>query len=200
MTVTLVTALLFSSMYGVGAAIAIGVIAYRSCWARAFRLTSPRPHSPWESAPVRSSIWFNSERFKKLFPGLKYEAPYLTFWAVGMGVYIAGGMAYELLLSAPERCVRRMASTSTSPEPAQRAGRKRTPYYTYIVPIVPGAHDHDLQVARFIPTFMSQHRARTGADLAGSHASGPRQSVQQDILPTPFPISPRSPRCGRSAA
>jgi len=60
MVITLVTAVLFTSMYGVGAAIAIGVIALPIMMSQGIRRASPRRSSRWGSAPARSSIWCSS--------------------------------------------------------------------------------------------------------------------------------------------
>jgi len=135
MTVTLVTALLFSSMYGVGAAIAIGVIAIPIMLGQGI---PPYVAAPAFTMGIGAGTFVNLVQFgtfQKLFPGLKYEAPYLTYWAVGMGVYILAAWLLEAFYLG-NGGVRRMASVDvagTSEAPV----RKRTPYYTYIVPIVP---------------------------------------------------------------
>jgi Gnt-I system high-affinity gluconate transporter len=73
--------------------------------------------------------------FQKLFPGIKYEAPHLTYWAAGMCVYI---LAAWLLAAFYLRDggLRRMASIDIA-DAGEAPARKRTPYYTYIVPIIP---------------------------------------------------------------
>jgi Gnt-I system high-affinity gluconate transporter len=135
MIVTLVTALLFSSMYGVGAAIAIGVIAIPIMLGQGI---PPYVAAPAFTMGIGAGTFVNLVQFgtfQKLFPGLKYEAPYLTYWAVGMGVYILAAWLLEAVYIG-NGGVRRMASVDiagTSEAPV----RKRTPYYTYIVPIVP---------------------------------------------------------------
>jgi Gnt-I system high-affinity gluconate transporter len=135
MIVTLVTALLFSSMYGVGAAIAIGVIAIPIMLGQGI---PPYVAAPAFTMGIGAGTFVNLVQFgtfQKLFPGLKYEAPYLTYWAVGMGVYILAAWLLEAVYLG-NGGVRRMASVDiagTSEAPV----RKRTPYYTYIVPIVP---------------------------------------------------------------
>jgi Gnt-I system high-affinity gluconate transporter len=135
MIVTLVTALLFSSMYGVGAAIAIGVIAIPIMLGQGI---PPYVAAPAFTMGIGAGTFVNLVQFgtfQKLFPGLKYEAPYLTYWAVGMGVYILAAWLLEAFYLG-NGGVRRMASVDvagTSEAPV----RKRTPYYTYIVPIVP---------------------------------------------------------------
>src|SRR5436305_4092381 len=134
MIVTLVTALLFTSMYGVGAAIAIGVIALPIMMGQGI---PPHVAAPAFTMGIGAGTFVNLVQFgtfQKLFPGLKYEAPYLTYWAVGMCVYI---LAAWLLAAFYLRSggLRRMASVDIAGESA--SVRKRTPYYTYIVPIFP---------------------------------------------------------------
>ena len=88
MIITLVTALLFSSMYGVGAAIAIGVIALPIMMGQGI---PPHVAAPAFTMGIGAGTFVNLVQFgtfQKLFPGIKYEAPHLTYWAVGMCVYI----------------------------------------------------------------------------------------------------------------
>src|SRR6476646_6461328 len=88
MTINLVTALLFTSMYGVGAAIAIGVIALPIMLSQGI---PPRVAAPVFTMGVGAGAFVNLVQFgtfEKLFPGIKYEAPHLTYWVVGMCVYI----------------------------------------------------------------------------------------------------------------
>src|ERR1700709_326690 len=88
MTVTLVTALLFTSMYGVGAAIAIGVIALPIMMSQGI---PPYVAAPAFTMGIGAGTFLNLVQFgtfQKLFPGLKYEAPYLTYWMTGTAVYI----------------------------------------------------------------------------------------------------------------
>ena len=75
-------------MYGVGAAIAIGVIALPIMMSQGI---PPRVAAPAFTMGVGAGTFVNLVQFgtfKKLFPGIKYEAPWLTYWIVGMGVYI----------------------------------------------------------------------------------------------------------------
>src|SRR6266849_7662449 len=86
MTVTLVTALLFTSMYGVGAAIAIGIIALPIMLGQGI---PPSIAAPAFTMGIGAGTFINIVQFgtfQKLFPGLKYEAPYLTYWIAGMCV------------------------------------------------------------------------------------------------------------------
>src|SRR3954452_1963049 len=132
MTITLVTALLFPSMYGVGAAIAIGVIALPIMLGQGI---PPYIAAPAFTMGIGAGTFINLVQFgtfQKLFPGIKYEAPYLTYWAVGMCVYI---LAAWLLAAFNLRNggVRKMAAIDLA-EAGEAPVRKRTPYYTYIVP------------------------------------------------------------------
>src|SRR3954454_6856307 len=135
MTITLVTALLFTSMYGVGAAIAIGVIALPIMMSQGI---PPYVAAPVFTMGIGAGTFINLVQFgtfQKLFPGLKYEAPYLTYWATGMCVYILAAwlLAFFYLRNTGAR---RLASVDVAAEGAPPV-RKRTPYYTYIVPIFP---------------------------------------------------------------
>src|SRR4030088_2814648 len=88
MIITLVTALLFTSMYGVGAAIAIGVIALPIMLSQGI---PPHVAAPAFTMGIGAGTFVTLVQFgtfQKLFSGLKYEAPYLTYWMIGMTVYI----------------------------------------------------------------------------------------------------------------
>src|ERR1700710_575099 len=88
MTITLVTALLFTSMYGVGAAIAIGVIALPIMMSQGI---PPYVAAPVFTMGIGAGTFINLVQFgtfQKLFPAIKYEGSYLTYWVVGMCVYI----------------------------------------------------------------------------------------------------------------
>jgi Gnt-I system high-affinity gluconate transporter len=132
MTINLVTALLFTSMYGVGAAIAIGVIALPIMLSQGI---PARVAAPVFTMGVGAGAFVNLVQFgtfEKLFPGIKYEAPWLTYWVIGMGVYIL--IAWLMIWINLRRLgVRHAASVDT----AAPAARKRTPYYTYLVPMFP---------------------------------------------------------------
>jgi H+/gluconate symporter-like permease len=132
MTVNLVTALLFTSMYGVGAAIAIGVIALPIMLSQGI---PARVAAPVFSMGVGAGAFVNLVQFgtlEKLFPGIKYEAPWLSYYFIGMAVYVL--IAWLMIwINLRKLGVRHAASVDT----AAAAPRKRTPYYTYIVPIFP---------------------------------------------------------------
>ena len=132
MTVNLVTALLFTSMYGVGAAIAIGVIALPIMMSQGI---PPRVAAPVFTMGVGAGAFVNLVQFgtfEKLFPGIKYEAPWLTYFFIGMVVYIL--IAWLMIwINLRKLGVRHAASVDTAAPPP----RKRTPYFTYLVPIFP---------------------------------------------------------------
>lgn len=134
MTVTLVTALLFTSMYGVGAAIAIGVIAIPIMLSQG---VPPQVAAPSFTMGIGAGCFVNLVQFgtmKPLFPGIEYAAPWLNVWAVGMVVYIL--CAWAMVNFHMRRSgVRHSATVDLSAMESTR--RKRTPYYTYVVPLVP---------------------------------------------------------------
>ena len=132
MTINLVTALLFTSMYGVGAAIAIGVIALPIMLSQGI---PARVAAPVFTMGVGAGAFVNLVQFgtfAKLFPGIKYEAPWLTYFFVGMAVYIL--IAWLMIwINLRKLGVRHAASVDT----AAPVPRQRTPYYTYLVPVFP---------------------------------------------------------------
>jgi len=131
--INLVTALLFTSMYGVGAAIAIGVIALPIMMSQGI---PARVAAPTFSMAIGAGAFVNIVQFgtfEKLFPGIKYEAPWLTYWIVAMGVYMLCAWTM-IFLNLRILGLRKLASVDLSAGPVPR---KRTPYYTYLVPIFP---------------------------------------------------------------
>jgi len=133
MIVTVVTALLFTSMYGVGAAIAIGVIALPIMMSQGIppRLAAPAFTMGIGAGTMVNLVQFGT--FQKLFPGIEYGGPHLTYWAVGGCVYVL--CAWLMTAIVLKRTgVRQMASVDAA---GGAPVRRRTPYYTYIVPIFP---------------------------------------------------------------
>ena len=135
MTITLVTALLFTSMYGVGAAIAIGVIALPIMLSQGIpaKVAAPAFTMGIGAGTMVNLVQFGA--FQKLFPGIAYEAPYLTMWAIGGGVYVLCAWAMEYLYIG--RLGARRASSVNVADVETVPVRRRTPYYTYIVPVFP---------------------------------------------------------------
>jgi Gnt-I system high-affinity gluconate transporter len=70
--------------------------------------------------------------FQKLFPGIVYGGKDLTYWAIGGCVYVLCAWLMTAIM-LKRLGTRKMASVDVNPAPV----RKRTPYYTYIVPIFP---------------------------------------------------------------
>ena len=179
MTITLVTALLFTSMYGVGAAIAIGIIALPIMLGQGI---PPYVAAPAFTMGIGAGTFINLVQFgtfQKLFPGLKYEAPYLTYWIAAMCVYILAAWLLEFIYLR-NGGVRRLASVDVA-DAANPSVRKRTPYYTYIVPIFPVLMIMILKW-EIIPTFLVSivlALVLTGRDRT---LPGQRQSLQQDVL------------------
>ncbi len=135
MTITLTTALLFTSMYGVGAAIAIGVIALPIMLSQGI---PPRVAAPAFTMGIGAGTMVNLVQFgtfQKLFPGIRYEAPWLVMWAIGGAVYVMCAWALEWVHIG--RLGARRASAIDTTGGAGPAFRKRTPYYTYVVPLLP---------------------------------------------------------------
>ena len=147
-TVNLVTALLFTSMYGVGAAIAIGVIALPIMMSQGI---PARVAAPVFTMGVGAGAFVNLVQFgtfEKLFPGIRYEAPWLGYWWLGLVVYVA--CAWLMIwIHLRHRGVRHAAAVDM----AAPAPRKRTAYYTYIVPLFPVAMIM-LFKWQIIPTFL----------------------------------------------
>ena len=135
MTVTLVTALLFTSMYGVGAAIAIGVIALPIMLSQGIpaKVAAPAFTMGIGAGTMVNLVQFGT--FQKLFPGITYEAPYLTMWAIGGGIYVLCAWLMEYVYIG--RLGARRASSVNVADVETVLVRRRTPYYTYIVPIFP---------------------------------------------------------------
>jgi len=122
-------------MYGVGAAIAIGIIALPIMLGQGI---PPYIAAPAFTMGIGAGTFINLVQFgtfQKLFPGLKYEAPYLTYWITAMCVYILAAWLLEFIYLR-NGGARRLASVDVA-YTGEPVVRKRTPYYTYIVPIFP---------------------------------------------------------------
>lgn len=129
-----VIALLFTSLYGVGAAIALGVIALPILQSQGI---PARVATPIYTMAIGAGCFVNLVQFNILssfFPGVKFEAPYLTFWAICMVIYML--VTWIMIGTYVARIgVRRMASIDVAAP--NSVVRKRVPYYTYIAPIFP---------------------------------------------------------------
>ncbi len=142
MVINLVTALLFTSMYGVGAAIAIGVIALPIMMSQGI---PARVAAPTFSMAIGAGAFVNLVQFgtfEKLFPGIKYEAPWLTYWMVGVCVYIA--IAWLMIYLNLRKLGVRRAPASIQPRPDKHLASARLTTPTSCR--VSGADDHGAQV------------------------------------------------------
>ena len=134
MIINLVTALLFTGMFGVGAAIAVGVVAIPIMLNQGI---PARVAAPAFTMGVGAGMFVNPTlfgQFKPFFPGIVYEMPWQQVWMTGLMIYV---LCAWLMIYLTLRVfgVRKLASVDTAA--MAQAPRKRTPYYTYIVPIVP---------------------------------------------------------------
>lgn len=134
MVINLVTALLFTGMFGVGAAIAVGVVAIPIMLNQGI---PARVAAPAFTMGVGAGLFVNPTlfaQFKPFFPGIVYEMPWQQVWMLGLAVYV---LCAWLMIYFNLRVfgVRKLASVDTAV--TGQAPRKRTPYYTYIIPLVP---------------------------------------------------------------
>ena len=135
MVVSIVTALLFTSMYGVGAAISIGVIALPIMMSMGI--------PPWVAAPAFTMAigagcfvnLVNFNIFKPLFPGVVYEGAYLKFYFAGFLVYLAAACAMSFV-NLKLLGTRKYSAVSVAPPAAKR---EPIPWYAYIAPAIPVA-------------------------------------------------------------
>ena len=148
MVISAVIALLFTSMYGVGAAIAIGVIALPIMMSQGI---PPVVAAPAFTMAIGAGTFVNLVNFgimRNVFPGIVYGGTALIYWIIGGIVYLM--FAWLLVIMNMRRTgVRHSSGVETS----ATAARSRTPLYTFIVPIVPV-----LMIAvvkwEIIPTFL----------------------------------------------
>jgi Gnt-I system high-affinity gluconate transporter len=133
MVVSVVTGLLFTSLYGVGAAISIGVIALPIMMSMGI--------PPWVAAPAFTMaigagnfinlVEFNI--FKPMFPGISYDQPYLTFYITGFAVYILAACAMSFV-NLRMMGTRKYSAVSVTPPVS---ARQSIPWYAYIAPAIP---------------------------------------------------------------
>jgi len=134
MVINLVTALLFTGMFGVGAAIAVGVVAIPIMLNQGI---PARVAAPTFTMGVGAGMFVNPTlfgQFKPFFPGIVYEMPWQQVWMTGLVLYVLCAWLM-IFLTLRVFGVRKLASVDTAAMP--HTPRKRTPYYTYLVPIVP---------------------------------------------------------------
>src|SRR5467141_878964 len=91
--VSIITALLFTSIYGVGAAISIGVIAIPIMLSLGI---PPKVAAPAFTMAIGAGNYLNPVEFgifKNFFKGIEYGPPYFTFYLIGFAVYLACALA-----------------------------------------------------------------------------------------------------------
>ena len=145
MVINLVTALLFTSMYGVGAAIAIGVIALPIMMSQGI---PARVAAPTFTMGIGAGAFVNLVQFGTLREAVSRHQVRgaLADLLDRRHVRLHACAWLMIYLNLRKLGVRRAARVEVADDGGQ-APRKRTPYYTYIVPIFPGADDHGVQVA-----------------------------------------------------
>ncbi len=134
MVVSLVTGLLFISLYGVGAAIALGVIALPIMMSMG---VPPYVAAAAYVMPIGAGTFLNLVDFSiraPLFPGIKYEQPLLNFFAAAFVVYILVTWAMTFYHLKIKGGVRKYSAVSVSPP---ISSRPRVPWYAYISPAIP---------------------------------------------------------------
>lgn len=129
--VSLITGLLFTSIYGVGAAISIGVIAIPIMLSLGI---PPRVAAPAFTMAIGAGNYLNPVEFgifKSFFKGIEYGPPYFTFYLIGFAVYLLAAFAMSAWnLRGVE--VRRASAVGVA-APA----RLRVPWVSYLSPILP---------------------------------------------------------------
>jgi len=134
MVVTVVTALLFISLYGVGAAIALGVIALPII------MSMGVPRQVAAAAyimAIGAGTFLNLVDFNiraPLFPGIKYEGPLLSFFAAAWVVYTLAALAMIFYNLKVRGGVRKYSAVSTVPPVTAHS---RVPWYAYLSPAIP---------------------------------------------------------------
>ena len=132
-SISLITAVLFTSIYGVGAAIAIGVIAIPIM----LSLGIPaRVAAPAFTMAIGSGNYLNPVEFgifKNFFKGIEYAQPYFTFYVIGFVVYLlmAFAMSAWHLRGVQVRRASAVATTMVTPR------RVRVPWVSYLAPLIP---------------------------------------------------------------
>ena len=132
--VSLVTAFLFTSLYGVGAAIGVGVIALPIMMSMGI---PPRVAAPAFTMAIGAGNYLNLVEFgifQKFFPGIKYEGASLRFFMIGGAVYLAMALAMSAWHLA-RGGTRRFAAVAGPAEGT--AAWTRVPRYAYLAPAVP---------------------------------------------------------------
>jgi hypothetical protein len=129
--VSLMTGLLFTSIYGVGAAISIGVIAIPIM----LSLGIPaRVAAPAFTMAIGAGNYLNPVEFgifKSFFKGIEYGPPYFAFYVAGFIVYLLAAFAMSAWNLRGVQ-VRRASAVS-----AATITRARVPWIAYVSPAIP---------------------------------------------------------------
>src|SRR5216683_2054114 len=127
--VSLITALLFTSIYGVGAAISIGVIAIPIMLSLGI---PPKVAAPAFTMAIGAGNYLNPVEFgifKNFFKGIEYGPPYFTFYLIGFAVYLACALAMSAWNLRGVQ-VRRASAVGV-------AAAVRVPWISYLAPAIP---------------------------------------------------------------
>jgi Gnt-I system high-affinity gluconate transporter len=134
MVVSTTTALLFTSLYGVGAAIAIGVIALPIMLSMGI---PPHVAAAAYTMPIGAGTFVNMVDFSiraPLFPGIKYEGALLNFFIAAWAVYLLVCCAMSFYYLKIRSGVRKYSAVNTAPSAAVRP---KVPWYAYAAPAIP---------------------------------------------------------------
>src|SRR5260370_25591543 len=129
--VSLITALLFASIYGVGAAISIGVIAIPIMLSLGI---PPKVAAPAFTMAIGAGNYLNPVEFgifKNFFKGIEYGPPYFTFYLIGFAVYLTSALPMSPC-NLPGVQVRRASAVGVAAAP-----RVRGPCISYLPPSTP---------------------------------------------------------------
>ena len=130
--VSLVTGLLFTSIYGVGAAISIGVIAIPIMLSLG---VPPRVAAPAFTMAIGAGNYLNPVEFgifKNFFKGIEYGPPFFGFYITGFIVYLLAEFAMSAWSLRGVQVRRASAVAVTTAVP-----RRRVPWVCYLAPAIP---------------------------------------------------------------
>src|SRR6267143_5649843 len=129
--VSLITGLLFTSIYGVGAAISIGVIAIPIMLSLGI---PPRVAAPAFTMAIGAGNYLNPVEFgifKNFFKGIDYGPPYFKFYLIGFAVYMLAAFAMSWWnLRGVE------ARRASAVRVAAAAPGVRVPWISYVAPAI----------------------------------------------------------------
>jgi Gnt-I system high-affinity gluconate transporter len=131
--VSLITGLLFTSIYGVGAAISIGVIAIPIMLSLGI---PPRVAAPAFTMAIGAGNYLNPVEFgifKSFFKGIEYGGSYFAFYLCGFIVYLLAAFAMSAWNLRGVQ-VRRASAVGVATAVAPRV---RVPWLSYLSPAIP---------------------------------------------------------------